>query len=132
MLVTKADLLAGFTEYFADLTKEERAQVFGFTLPYDPDAPDAREARFDARVVEELDALEARLVARMPERLHAETGLPQRAAIFGFPQQFAALKPRRSPSFCARPSSSRVTTRRRSCAASTSRAARRKARRSTA
>jgi type VI secretion system protein ImpL len=92
VLVTKTDLLAGFAEFFADMTKEEREQVFGFTLPYQPGAPDAAKT-FDARVVEELDALEARLVARMPERLHAETGLQQRAAIFGFPQQFSALKP---------------------------------------
>ncbi|KXU83295.1 type VI secretion protein [Paraburkholderia monticola] len=92
VLVTKTDLLAGFTEFFADMTREERAQVFGFTLPYQPGATDAAKT-FDARIAEELDALEARLVARMPERLHAETGLPQRAAIFGFPPQFAALKP---------------------------------------
>ena len=92
VLVTKVDLLAGFAEFFSDLTKEERAQVFGFTLPYQPDSTDALNT-FDARVVEELDALEARLVARMPERLHAESSLPQRAAIFGFPQQFSALKP---------------------------------------
>ncbi|WP_233888771.1 type VI secretion system membrane subunit TssM [Paraburkholderia flagellata] len=91
VLVTKTDLLAGFSEFFADLTKEERAQVFGFTLPYQADAPEAANA-LNARVIEELDALETRLVARVPERLHAETGLSQRAAIFGFPQQFAALK----------------------------------------
>src|SRR5690606_19861905 len=33
VLVTKSDLLYGFMEYFADLGKEQRAQVFGFTLP---------------------------------------------------------------------------------------------------
>ena len=33
VLVTKSDLLHGFTEYFADLGKEQRAQVWGFTLP---------------------------------------------------------------------------------------------------
>jgi type VI secretion system protein ImpL len=98
LLVTKTDLLAGFTEFFADMSKEERAQVFGFTLPYPPDAsstPNAADLTqaFDTRVNDELDALEARLVARLPERLHAETGLPQRAALLGFPQQFAAFKP---------------------------------------
>ncbi|RFU48332.1 type VI secretion system membrane subunit TssM [Paraburkholderia sp. DHOC27] len=98
LLVTKADLLAGFTEYFADLSKEERAQVFGFTLPYPPDAsstPNAADLTkaFDTRVSDELDALQVRLVGRLPERLHAETGLAQRAALLGFPQQFATLKP---------------------------------------
>ncbi|SAK51146.1 type VI secretion system membrane subunit TssM [Caballeronia ptereochthonis] len=92
VLITKTDLLAGFTEFFADMSKDERAQVFGFTFPYDPKHP-LGEAEFAARVDAELDALEARLVARLPERLNAETGLAQRAAIMGFPQQFAALKP---------------------------------------
>jgi type VI secretion system protein ImpL len=92
VLVTKTDLLAGFTEFFADLSKEERAQVFGFTFPYDAKRP-LTEADFAARVDAELDALEARLAARLPDRLNAETGLAQRAAIMDFPQQFAAFKP---------------------------------------
>jgi type VI secretion system protein ImpL len=33
VLFTKADLLAGFTEVFEGLPKEERDQVWGFTLP---------------------------------------------------------------------------------------------------
>lgn len=95
VLVTKTDLLAGFTEYFADMSKEDRAQVFGFTLPYENEKsePAAGRKGFAARIAAELDALEARLVARIPERLNAETGVPQRAAIISFPQQFAALKP---------------------------------------
>ena len=36
VLVTKSDLLAGFTEYFLNYTREDRTQVWGFTLPYDP------------------------------------------------------------------------------------------------
>ncbi|BBQ01093.1 hypothetical protein BSFA1_62210 (plasmid) [Burkholderia sp. SFA1] len=92
VLVTKTDLLAGFTEFFADMSKEERAQVFGFTFPYDAKRP-LGEAEFAERIDAELDALEARLVARLTDRLNAEPGLAQRAAIVGFPQQFAALKP---------------------------------------
>ena len=38
VLVTKCDLVAGFTEYFDDLTQEGRAQVWGVTFPYDADA----------------------------------------------------------------------------------------------
>ena len=34
-MVTKCDLVAGFTEYFDDLTQEGRAQVWGVTFPYD-------------------------------------------------------------------------------------------------
>ncbi|WP_321799973.1 type VI secretion system membrane subunit TssM [Caballeronia sp. J97] len=92
VLVTKTDLLSGFTEFFADMPKEERAQIFGFTFPFDPARP-LTDAEFRARIDDELDALEARLVARLPDRLNAESGLAQRAALMGFPQQFAALKP---------------------------------------
>ncbi|WP_250523393.1 MULTISPECIES: type VI secretion system membrane subunit TssM [unclassified Caballeronia] len=92
VLVTKTDLLAGFTEFFADMSKEERAQVFGFTFAYEPKRT-LTQAAFGERMDAELDALEARLVARLPERLNAESGLAQRAAIMSFPQQFAALKP---------------------------------------
>src|SRR5439155_12333789 len=34
VLVTKSDLLAGFSEFFAALGKEERTQVWGFSLPH--------------------------------------------------------------------------------------------------
>ena len=35
VMVTKCDMVAGFTEYFDDLTQEERAQVWGVTFPYE-------------------------------------------------------------------------------------------------
>src|SRR3546814_7423755 len=35
VLFTKADLIAGFVEFFDDLGREEREQVFGFTFPLD-------------------------------------------------------------------------------------------------
>ena len=34
-MVTKCDMVAGFTEYFDDLTQEGRAQVWGVTFPYE-------------------------------------------------------------------------------------------------
>ena len=40
VLVTKADLIAGFNEIFDDLGKEERDQVWGFTFPYAPTSAD--------------------------------------------------------------------------------------------
>jgi type VI secretion system protein ImpL len=35
VLFTKADLIAGFIEFFGDLGKEERDQVWGMTFPMD-------------------------------------------------------------------------------------------------
>ncbi|MDN4552596.1 type VI secretion system protein, partial [Salmonella enterica subsp. enterica serovar Typhimurium] len=34
LVVTKMDLLPGFSEYFRTLTSHLRAQIWGFTLPY--------------------------------------------------------------------------------------------------
>ena len=41
VLLTKADLLAGFTEYFDDLDFEGRRAVLGSTLPFSTAKPDA-------------------------------------------------------------------------------------------
>jgi type VI secretion system protein ImpL len=90
VMVTKCDMVAGFTEYFDDLTQEGRAQVWGVTFPYEQtqrgDAPD----RFGA----EFDALMSRLNARLFPRLEQERGARRRATIFAFPQQMAALRDR--------------------------------------
>ncbi|HJV94399.1 MAG TPA: type VI secretion system membrane subunit TssM, partial [Albitalea sp.] len=40
VLVTKADLIAGFNEMFGDLGKEDRNQVWGFSFPYAPQGND--------------------------------------------------------------------------------------------
>ena len=53
LMVTKCDLIAGFTEYFDDLAQEGRAQVWGMTFPYDADGQGARRRRLPA----EFDAL---------------------------------------------------------------------------
>ncbi|NOQ35622.1 MAG: type VI secretion system membrane subunit TssM, partial [Methylococcaceae bacterium] len=37
MLLTKADIIAGFNDFFADLSREERAQVWGITFPEEED-----------------------------------------------------------------------------------------------
>src|SRR5262249_12076042 len=55
VLVTKSDLLAGFSEFFADLGREERAQVWGFSFPWG-------EQGFDkATLSAQLEGLERRL-----------------------------------------------------------------------
>ncbi len=88
VLVTKADLVAGFNETFDALGKEERDQVWGFSFPVD--APvDQPLASFDT----EMRALQERLAAGQVDRLQAERDPSKRAAIFGFPQEFAALQP---------------------------------------
>ncbi|USU14966.1 type VI secretion system membrane subunit TssM [Paraburkholderia fungorum] len=89
VLVTKCDLMAGFVEFFDDLGREERASVWGMTFPVaDAANIDQLLATFPA----EFDALEARLQARVLERLQQERDVRRRALIYGFPQQLASLR----------------------------------------
>jgi type VI secretion system protein ImpL len=90
VLVTKADLLSGFLEYFLNCTREERAQVWGFTLPYDPrnTAPVAVREIFN----QEFDLLYRRLNDGMHQRLLAEPDLSRRALAYSLPQQLSGLR----------------------------------------
>jgi type VI secretion system protein ImpL len=88
VLLTKADLIAGFTEYFDDLDAAARAQVWGVTFPLEA----SREGRAPQLLDAELDDLVGRLAARVPDRLQAERDAQRRRAVFAFPQQVASLK----------------------------------------
>ena len=90
VLVTKADLLSGFMEYFLNCSREERAQVWGFTLPYDP----KRTATVAVRETfnQEFDLLYRRLNDGMHERLLAEPDLSRRALAYALPQQLSGMR----------------------------------------
>ena len=93
VLFTKCDLVAGFTETFATLGKEEREQVWGMTFPLDDGSDKSGdEGGAVARFPEEFDLLVDRLNDRVLERMQAETDPGVRALIYGFPQQFASLR----------------------------------------
>jgi type VI secretion system protein ImpL len=89
VLVTKADLIGGFNESFEALGKEDRDQVWGFTFP-----PEANSTEDPLRDFDRLHSeLGQRLADQLLNRLEAERDVLRRAAIFAFPQEFAALKP---------------------------------------
>jgi type VI secretion system protein ImpL len=89
VLFTKADLIAGFVEFFETLGKEERDQVWGVTLPLDTGKDEGGAvAGFGA----EFDLLLDRLNDRMLERVQQETDVRRRRLIWGFPQQIASLR----------------------------------------
>nr|WP_256476419.1 type VI secretion system membrane subunit TssM [Siccirubricoccus soli] len=90
VMFTKADLIAGFVEFFDSMGKDEREQVWGMTFPLDAgkDPGNAAVGRFGA----EYDALLQRLTDRMLERVHQEPDMQRRALIYGFPQQMASLR----------------------------------------
>lgn len=86
LLVTKADLIAGFEPFFAALDQAGRDQVWGCTLPCDgPAASDPVQS-----LPPRLDTLRERLQQQLLARLQEEPELDRRGAIAGFDQQFAA------------------------------------------
>jgi type VI secretion system protein ImpL len=89
VVLTKCDLVAGFSEYFDDLDIEGRSQVWGFT--FDLDEKLTEEILF-ARTGEEFSQLIRRLSARLIRRLNQERDLRQRNLIYTYPQQMAAIK----------------------------------------
>lgn len=86
VLVTKCDLINGFVEFFDDLDREQREQVWGVTLPLADTGGGAE------RLGSELDALFARLEQHLIRRLQQERDLKRRGKIYGFPQQVSSLK----------------------------------------
>ena len=89
IMFTKADLIAGFQEFFDNLGTEEREQVWGFTLPFEKGANKTDPlASFES----EFDGLLTQLSNRSLERMQAETDYQRRSLISGFPTQIASLR----------------------------------------
>jgi type VI secretion system protein ImpL len=88
-LVTKCDLIAGFSEYFDDFGQEARAQVWGMTFPIEASESGKAVDSFDA----EFDGLLERLQGRVLTRIEQDRDTRRRASMLAFPQQTALLKP---------------------------------------
>jgi type VI secretion system protein ImpL len=88
-LVTKCDLIAGFSEFFDDLGQDARAQVWGTTFPIE-----ATESGRAAELFEkEFVRLQERLQQRVLSRMDAERDPRRRVGVLGFPQQMAVFGP---------------------------------------
>lgn len=88
LVVTKMDLVAGFAEFFADLTPEDRRAVWGATLSHD------QEHGFDAArlVGQQFDVLQRGLVQMGLDKLANNRGNVRRPALFAFPIEFNSLR----------------------------------------
>lgn len=89
LMFTKTDLVSGFSEFFADLGKDEREQVWGISLP---NAPQASQSPDFDYLEQEYDKLFERIYDRVLARMQQETDVARRGAIQGFPQQMENLK----------------------------------------
>jgi len=91
LLITKADLLAGFMEFFGELDAQARARVWGATFHHAGDG--FVMGTSGQRFADEFRELEERLYGELLERLQTERDLQRRAAAYRFPQQFRGLGP---------------------------------------
>lgn len=87
VMFTKADLVAGFNEFFNDLRDHERRMVWGATFQTED-----RTRNTVGEVEGEFDALVMRLSETLLDRLHTEPNQARRSMVLGFPAQFDALR----------------------------------------
>jgi type VI secretion system protein ImpL len=88
VLVSKADLLPGFTEFFAGYGRDAREQVWGMTFQLAESGGRDVLADFNER----FKALENRVNERLIGHLEEERDNQTRSAIYAFPQHFSTLK----------------------------------------
>ncbi len=86
VLFTKCDLIPGFVETFGDLAKNQRGQLWGFTVPIKGST--AVGPHFDSRFDQLIDQVEGRMLRRMNDERRIET----REMLYTFPRQLDALK----------------------------------------
>lgn len=89
VLFTKADLIAGFVEFFEDSYGEETNRVWGSTLPYEPTERQDVVTEFDVRFEELYEGLREMSLANMA----ANRGQAMSPGLITFPYEFAAIKP---------------------------------------
>ncbi len=87
VLFTKADLLAGFTEFFDDLDVEGRRAVSGATLPW------GKPLNADMLAIE-FDGFVQSIADRSAKRLQEEPDARRRGLILGYPPQVEGLRSR--------------------------------------
>ncbi|MCG8671489.1 MAG: type VI secretion system membrane subunit TssM [Pseudomonadales bacterium] len=91
VMFTKCDLLAGFSEFFEELTLEQREQVWGMTFPMPEDAH--KGFAFDDKLFDQKYAdLLNRLHQRVLDQVQREHDPKARAAVVNFPNQFESIK----------------------------------------
>lgn len=87
LIFTKADLIAGFSEFFDHFDRDSRAQVWGATFPLSPG-----EVGPASTFAPEFEMLIEALNNQLIDRLQAERSPDRRGLISGFAAQMASLE----------------------------------------
>lgn len=88
VMLTKADLLAGFTQYYDDLDVEGRRAVLGTTVDYKGGKATAE------ALAKAFDEMAQATVDRQAKRLFEEVDPVRRGLLLGFPSQLQSLRAR--------------------------------------
>ncbi|WP_374584125.1 type VI secretion system membrane subunit TssM [Pseudoduganella sp.] len=89
VMFTKADLIAGFGEFFADAEAAERERAWGATMPYKHNSGSRDLLAFFEQSFDELcEGLQEMAIATMTQRRRELVP----AGVHTFPQEFAALR----------------------------------------
>jgi type VI secretion system protein ImpL len=91
MVFTKCDLIAGFGDFFSELTQEDRVQVWGETFPNEGSKQQIE--KLIAYLEGNSDEVLRRLNHWTLKRIQEERDTNRRGSIFCFPQQLELLKP---------------------------------------
>ena len=84
LMFTKSDLMAGFMEFYQDLDRHDRAQVWGCTFGLKDNPIESFSAEFKA--------LQLQLETRLVQRLQDERDIKRRELIYNFPIQMSATQ----------------------------------------
>ena len=84
LMFTKCDLMAGFMEFYGDLDRNERSQVWGFTYGLDDEPLEGFNREFAV--------LQEQAEVRLVQRLQDERDVNRRELIYNFPMQLGASK----------------------------------------
>ncbi|WP_343730868.1 type VI secretion system membrane subunit TssM [Duganella sp.] len=89
LVFTKADLIAGFSEFFAQAERNERERVWGATMPYQRKTSSQQLMAFFDHAFDELcDGLKAMSVAIMGQQRRERMG----PGVFTFPLEFSTIR----------------------------------------
>jgi len=91
LMVTKMDRLKGFKEYFHQLNRKGRSQVWGFTLPYEEEQQRRTLTEIRESYEGELRLLAGRLEEGLPLRLREEYSITRRRELYSLPGEFRSL-----------------------------------------
>ncbi|HMY38459.1 MAG TPA: type VI secretion system membrane subunit TssM [Marinagarivorans sp.] len=89
LMLTKSDMVPGFSDFFAEINRDDREQVWGVSLP---DATNPNQGPNFDFLHQELQKIIRRLYDRVLARMHAERDIKRRGVISAFPQQMENVK----------------------------------------